>query len=68
MKRMISIVDAMDGLGLTKKYIKINRDAGVKDYGRRKALEHILESKKRDGKAYSTDEILQIIHEGRRGF
>ncbi len=67
----IKVLDSLNSLvadGDRSDFVNEALQEKITDYGRRKAVEAILEAKKKPGKAYSTDEILKIIHEGRREF
>lgn len=67
----IEVLEALNSLvkdGDRSEFVNEALQEKITDYGRRKAFKAILEAKKKPGKAYSTEEILKIIHEGRREF
>ena len=67
----IKVLDSLNSLvadGDRSDFVNEALQEKITDYGRRKAFEAILESKKSDKIAFSDAQILKIIHEGRREF
>ncbi len=67
----IEVLGALNSLvkeGDRSEFVNDALQEKITDFGRKKAVELILKSKKTRGKAFSTEEILKIIHEGRKEF